>query len=162
MTMIKKQKSVLVAEDDDKLNVVEWIQGKAKLKEGLAFPPDFLKREIVFTPKPPKVETESDIVRKVKSERTYAKAKGVPTKVDPKDFKAKKSQKAKKTVGPVIRVLVDDFGHKPGSLAATKSSGLKDGMSVAEYKAIDLEIGKGWQSGHLKNMVRRGFVKIEG
>ncbi len=134
--------------DDD--NIVEWIRGKADLKEGLAFPPDFLKRDYVKpAPKPKAVE---------KVEKTKAPVKEVKVKAVPK-----KPLKAKKTAeGPVIRVLNADFGHKPGSLAATKSSGFKDGMTVAEYKSIDLGIGKGWQSGHLKNMVRRGFLKIEG
>ncbi len=166
MSMIKKKKSVLAVEDTT--NVVEWIQGKAKLKEGLAFPPDFLKRPVVFTPKPkPETTTPmSDIVEKVAKEKKIPIKDLKLAKVAPKDLKGlpkiKKPLKAAKTAGPVIRVVNDDFGHKPGTLAATKSSGFKDGMTVAEYKAIDLGIGKGWQSGHLKNMVRRGFVKIEG
>lgn len=150
----------------DEDNIVEWIRGKADLKEGLAFPPDFLKREFVLKPvaKPaPKPETKGDVIQKATMQGVSTgtgKTGKIPAKgkVEPK---VKKPLKARSTEGPVIRVINSDFGHKPGSLAATKSSGFTDGMTVAEFKSIDLGIGKGWQSGHLKNMVRRGFLKIE-
>ncbi len=145
-------------------NVIQWIRGKGDLKEGLAFPPDFLKREYVRKPLPETGPGKTDVIRKVAEKKKIPVKEVKLAKIDPKDLKGTpKINKVKKTVdGPVIRVLNKDFGHKPGSLAATKSSGFKDGMTVAEYKTIDLGIGKGWQSGHLKNMVRRGFVKIEG
>lgn len=147
--------------NEDDQNVVEWIQGKGELKEGLAFPPDFLKRE--FVPKPavkvtePEPETKGEIGRKVAKEKKIPVVELKLAKQDPLDLKGQVT-----VDGPIIRVLNKDFGHKPGSLAATKSSGFTDGMTVAEFKTIDLGIGKGWQSGHLKNMVRRGFLKIEG
>jgi len=150
----------LMTEDDEK-NVEQWIRGKADLKEGLAFPPDFLKRD--YTKPVAKLETgpgKTDILRKVAKKKKIPIVEIKAVKVKPRDYVG--LPKIKKTSdGPVIRVLDSNFGHKPGTLAAKKSSGFKDGMTVAEYKAIDLGIGKGWQSGHLKNMVRRGFLKIE-
>ena len=156
-----QMRRIVMNEDDQ--NVVEWIRGKADLKEGLAFPPDFLKRDFVRKPaaKPEIGPGKSDIMRKVAEEKKIPVVEIKVAKVAPKDLKGQ-AKKTPKADGPVIRVLNKDFGHKPGSLAATKSSRFKDGMTVAEYKKVDLGIGKGWQSGHLKNMVRRGFLKIEG
>lgn len=159
--------------EDDK-NVVDWIRGKADLKEGLAFPPDFLKRD--FTKPTPRLPVAVGVpagpgkTGKIPKAKPITVPKGVNVKLagntitakGPKGKVAFKDPRVTVVTEPVIRVLNEDFGHKPGSLAATKSSGFKDGMTVAEYKKLDLGIGKGWQSGHLKNMVRRGFLKIEG
>lgn len=157
-----------MSEDDQ--NVIDWIRGKTDLKDGLAFPPDFLKRDYTkpapVKPAPVAVGVsigpgKSGIIQKVAKEKKIPVV-DIKVKIDPKDLKGKPLKAKKTSEGPVIRVINSDFGHKAGSLAATKSSGFKDGMTVAEYKTIDLGIGKGWQSGHLKNMVRRGFVEIKG
>ena len=158
MTMIKRKKNVLV--DDDKSNVVEWIQGKAKLKEGLAFPPDFLKREITYNPEPPKEMTKSEIMEKA------AKAHGVPikkgklVKVDLKDLKGN----IKINEGPVIRVLeckTAKYPHRPGTQGETKSNAFRDGMTVAEYRSNDLGIKGYWHTAHLRWCVREGVIRIE-
>lgn len=145
--------------DDE--NIVEWIQGKAELKPGLAFPPDFLKRK-------PVVKTKAEI-EKVAAEKKIPVVEVKAEKVKPEDLKDVpkiKPEKAKKvkaaTDGPVIRVLVDKFPHKEGSKAEIKSGGFKDGMTVAEYKKNDLGMKSGWQTSHLKFCVEKGFVKIEG
>lgn len=148
--------------DDD--NVVEWIRGKKDLKPGLAFPPDFLKREYKPSTKEKKIPVINVKVPKIDP----TDLKGLPkVKAKAKDVEATlKVQKAatvmNRNKGPVIRVLVDKYPHKAGTLAEIKSNGFKDGMLVTEYKKNSLGIKGSWQASHLKYCVDKGLVKIEG
>lgn len=73
---------------------------------------------------------------------------------------AKKS--GKYGAGAVIRVLVKEFGHKVGSKAEAKSAALVDGMTVAEYTAIDLGFAGKWHASHISHCVGKNFIKLEG
>ena len=72
-----------------------------------------------------------------------------------------KPTKGKLSGDAVIRVLVTEFGHKAGSKAEAKSAALKDGMTVAEYMAIDLGYAGKWHSSHISHCIGKNFIKME-
>ena len=108
-----------------------------------------------------------------KPKASFAPAKSVATdptaKEEPKVVKETKAPatkakaaKANEADDLIIRVLVDDFGHKPGSKAETKSAAFKNGMTVADYMADDLGFAGNWHKSHIKHCVDKGFIKLEG
>ncbi len=89
-------------------------------------------------------------------------AKAKPAKATPPAPKAASMPtKGKLNGDAIIRVLVTEFGHKAGSKAETKSAALKDGMTVAEYMALDLGFAGKWHSSHISHCVGKKFIKLE-
>lgn len=87
--------------------------------------------------------------------------KPVATVINPTPVIAPKPKKAKLSGSEIIRVLVKEFGHKPGSKAEIKSAGLRDGMTVAEYMSDNLGIAGKWHTSHISHCVGKAFIKLE-
>ena len=64
----------------------------------------------------------------------------------------------------VITVLTDDFKHREGSQAESKSALFANGQTVAEYVAAGegLKLKSKWQMLHIKNAVAKGQIKVDG
>jgi len=106
------------------------------------------------------------IMRKpAKSVRTQPNAETAPSKPKVKAVSkpvAPKGPRASKYDDTaIIRVLVTDFGHKPGSQAVAKSAALVDGMTVAEYKSDGLGFNGKWHTSHISHCLGKGFIRLE-
>lgn len=69
--------------------------------------------------------------------------------------------RSKPGASQVIRIIAE-LKHKAGSKAEAKSAGIRDGMTVAEYKANSLGFTGNWQTSYLKYLVDKKLIKLEG
>lgn len=147
--------------EDDPL-ALPWFLD-AKNPENIARRAERAKHRLVRPAKaPPKrvaKPAKSVATMPVSDKQTDTKPDKVINVPAPKPAPAPK--KGKLSADAIIRVLVTEFGHKAGSKAETKSAALKDGMTVAEYMAVDLGYAGKWHTSHLTHCLGKNFIKLE-
>lgn len=133
--------------------------------------PDNIKRRAdraeAHAIKPSTKSPPKRVAKPAKSVATMPKAEQVVTKpekvidVPAPAPKPTTTKKGKLNGDAIIRVLVTEFGHKAGSKAEAKSAAMEDGMTVAEYMAIDLGYAGKWHSSHLSHCIGKNFIRLE-